>query len=138
MMILLKTHIITVYFSCCVTGRTPLRIEAKSVRASSSRRAFALAGVRLFLARSARMVGVYIDGGDERGIIVYYVVGGIVSEYCADASAFERVFSSFDGRVFRRKPSESQGVFDVFLGDESAFHSARAVLRQRERFRRQF
>ena len=83
------------------------------------------------------MVGVYIDGGDERGSIVS-VVGGIVSEYCADASAFERVFSSFDGRVFRRKPSESQGVFDVFLGDESALHSARAVLRQRERFRRQF
>jgi len=83
------------------------------------------------------MVGVYIDGGDERGSIVS-VVGGIVSEYYADASAFERVFSSFDGRVFRRKPSESQGVFDVFLGDESAFHSARAVLRQRERFRRQF
>ena len=135
-MILLKTHIITVYFSCCVTGRTPLRIEAKSVRASSSRRAFALAGVRLFLARSARMVGVYIDGGDERG--GGSLVGSIVSEYCADASTFERVFSSLDGRVFRRKPSESQGVFDVFLGDESAFHSARAVVRQLERFRRQF
>ena len=82
------------------------------------------------------MVGVYIDGGDERG--GGSLVGSIVSEYCADASTFERVFSSLDGRVFRRKPSESQGVFDVFLGDESAFHSARAVVRQLERFRRQF
>ena len=98
------------------------------------------AGV-LFLARSAQMVGVYIDGGDERGgSVVVSVVGGsvVVSEYCADASAFERVFSSLDGRVFRRKPSESKRILDVFLGDESAFHSARAVLRQRERFRRQF
>jgi len=82
------------------------------------------------------MVGVYIDGGDERG--GGSLVGSIVSEYCADASTFERVFSSLDGRVFRRKPSESQGVFDVFLGDESAIHSARAVVRQLERFRRQF
>ena len=82
------------------------------------------------------MVGVYIDGGDERG--GGSLVGSVVSEYCADASTFERVFSSLDGRVFRRKPSESQGVFDVFLGDESAFHSARAVVRQLERFRRQF
>ena len=82
------------------------------------------------------MVGVYIDGGDERG--GGSLVGSIVSEYCADASTFERVFSSLDGRVFRRKPSESQGVFDVFLGDEPAFHSARAVVRQLERFRRQF
>ena len=82
------------------------------------------------------MVGVYIDGGDERG--GGSLVSSIVSEYCADASTFERVFSSLDGRVFRRKPSESQGVFDVFLGDESAFHSARAVVRQLERFRRQF
>ena len=82
------------------------------------------------------MVGVYIDGGDERG--GGSLVSSIVSEYCADASTFERVFSSLDGRVFRRKPSESQGVFDVFLGDESAIHSARAVVRQLERFRRQF
>ena len=61
-----------VYFSCCVWSKNKPQDDSKpkvlaGVRATARERYRVYYVYDVSLARSARMVGVYIDGGDERG-----------------------------------------------------------------------